>query len=224
VWQQTTVKKGCSNMAIEVVLTRLDATPEALQSLQAWLCGAERQRAARFHFERDRRRFIVARARLRQRLAACLGVRPEWIELEYGENGKPALARGGSHAGRRLHFNLAHCDDVALHAFSSSREIGIDVEAIRALPEADDIAARHFSRRENEAYRALAPQDRPLAFFRCWTRKEAYLKALGRGLATRLNELDVSQDTLGEDGGWRLESFCPLPGFIAALASRPAQE
>jgi 4'-phosphopantetheinyl transferase len=116
---------------------------------------------------------------------------------------------------------VSHCDDVAVYAISRGREVGIDVEAIRALPGADGIAARCFSPRENEAYVALAPRDKPLAFFKCWTRKEAFVKALGVGLAVRLDQLDVSDSSLGENGAWRLESFSPLPGFIAAVASHP---
>lgn len=215
--------------AIEVVVTRLDPSPEAVRALRAWLSGAERQRARRFRFDRDRRRFIVARARLRQLLAARCRTRPEAIEFVYGKNGKPALAPRFADTGWR--FNVSHCDDVAVYAFSTGREIGIDVEAIRAVREADDIAARFFSRRENEAYLALAPGDKPLGFFNCWTRKEAFVKALGDGLSLPLDKFDVSlapgepakllraERALGDGSGWRLDSFSPLPGFIAALAS-----
>jgi 4'-phosphopantetheinyl transferase len=109
----------------EIVVARLDAPVEALRSL---LCPAERERAARFRFERDRRRYIVARARLRQLLGARLGVRPEAIEITHGMKGKPRLADGG------LHFNLSHSDDVALYAFSSACELGADIEAIHGEP------------------------------------------------------------------------------------------
>lgn len=200
-------------------MTRLDARAAAAGALARSLSAPERERAGRFRFERDRRRFIVARARLRELLGARLGVPPAAVELACGSNGKPALARRGAHAHWR--FNVSHCDDVAVYAFSRSREVGIDVEAIRPLPAADAIAAQFFSPRESAAYRAAAPRDRPLAFFRCWTRKEAFLKALGVGLSVRLDELDVSECRLGENGAWRLDSFSPLPGFIAALASRP---
>ncbi|HYN13257.1 MAG TPA: 4'-phosphopantetheinyl transferase superfamily protein [Burkholderiales bacterium] len=199
--------------AIEVVVTRLDPGPEAVRALSTWLSDAERQRARRFRFDRDRRRFIVARARLRMLLAARCRTRPEAIEFVYRRNGKPALAPRFADTGWR--FNLSHCDDAAVYAFSRGREIGIDVEAIRAVREADDIAARFFSRRENEAYLALAPRDKPLGFFNCWTRKEAFVKALGDGLSMPLDQFDVSL----APAGWRLHSFSPLPGFIAAVAS-----
>jgi 4'-phosphopantetheinyl transferase len=204
---------------IEVLVRRLDATPEAVGSLALRLSEAERERASRFRFYRDRRRFIVARARLRELLGVRLGVPPESVELACGKNGKPALA--ARCAGEGLRFNVSHCEDVAVYAFSRGCEVGIDVEAIRTLPAAESIAARVFSPRENRAFLALAPRDRALGFFNCWTRKEALVKALGIGLAVRLDQLDVSESRLGEDGAWHLESFFPLPGFIGAVASHP---
>jgi 4'-phosphopantetheinyl transferase len=215
--------------AIDVVMTRLVAEPEAVRASVALLSDAERRRAGRFPFDRDRRRFIVARARLRTLLAGRLGVQPESVELVYGEHGKPALAP--RFADSDLRFNVSHCDDVALYAFSSGREIGIDVEGVHVIRDADDIAARSFSRRENEAYRALVPRDRPLGFFNCWTRKEAFIKALGDGLHHALDRFDVSlapgqpakilrvDNRHGDDCGWRMESFSPAPGFVAALVT-----
>jgi 4'-phosphopantetheinyl transferase len=219
-----------SDDAIEVVMARLNPEAETVRALATCLSDAERQRAQRFRFDRDRRRFVVARARLRQLLAARLGTRPEAVTLAYGRNGKPALAQ--RLADTDWCFNVAHCDELAVYAFSAQREIGIDVEAIRSFAEADDIASRFFSHRENQAYRALAPADKPLGFFNCWTRKEAFVKALGDGLSMPLDRFDVSlapgepaqilrvDSTPGEDSGWRLDSFSPLPGFVAAVASR----
>jgi len=209
-------------------VTRLDPGPQTLAALAATLSDAERERARRLRFHRDRRRFMVARARLRELLAARLGVAPESVELAYGTHGKPRL---GSQSAWR--FNLAHCDDVAVYAFSTANEVGIDIEAIRQEREADAIASRFFSRRENAEYSGLAPRDKPVGFFNCWTRKEAVVKALGEGLSMPLNEFDVSlvpgaparvlriAGARGDGCGWRLESFSPLPGFIAAVASHP---
>jgi 4'-phosphopantetheinyl transferase len=211
----------------EVVVTRLDMGLEALRALAPLLSDVERQRASRFAFDRDRRRFTVARARLRQLLSARLDVRPEAVELTCGAHGKPSLA--GRFADSDLRFNVSHSDDVAVYALSRGREIGIDVEAVRAVPDADDIAARFFSRRENEAYRTLDPCDRPLGFFNCWTRKEAFIKALGDGLYHPLDRFDVSlspgeparilrvEDTPGNACGWALDSFSPGPGLIGAV-------
>lgn len=229
VWSEVGAQNVFTAGAIEVLAARLDALPDTVRALSAWLCDAEQRRADRFRFDRDRRRFIVARARLRQLLAARLGVRPVSVEFVYGRNGKPALAQRFADTGWR--FNVSHCEEVAVFALSRARDIGIDVEAIRAVREADDIASRFFSRRENDAYRALAPQDKPLAFFSCWTRKEAFVKALGDGFSVLFDRFDVSlapdeaaqilrvESPLGDARGWRLDSFSPLPGFIAAVAS-----
>jgi 4'-phosphopantetheinyl transferase len=223
------VGASLADAAIEVVVTDLDAGCDAVRASTALLSEAERRRARRFACDRDRRRFIVARAGLRRLLAARLGVQPESITLVYGARGKPALAP--RFADSNLRFNVSHCDDVAVSAVACGREVGIDVEAICEVPGADDIAARFFSRRENEAYRALAPRDRRLGFLNCWTRKEAFIKALGDGLHYPLDRFDVSlapgeparilrvEDTTGESCGWRLESFTPTPGHVAALVA-----
>jgi 4'-phosphopantetheinyl transferase len=214
---------------IEVVTTPLSARAEPLSALAGLLSTAERQRASRFVFDRDRQRFIVSRARLRQLLAARLGVPPESVEFTYGAHGKPAIALGP--ADPDLRFNVSHCHDLAVYAFSYGLDVGVDVEAVRALPDADRIAARFFSPREKDAYRALDSRDTPLGFFNCWTRKEAFIKALGDGLRHPLDSFDVSLApdepaailrvgvTPGDECGWRMESFAPAPGFVAAVVT-----
>jgi 4'-phosphopantetheinyl transferase len=213
--------------ASEVLAARLDTRDEALHEAEARLSRTERLRAARFAREPDRRRFVVARWWLRQLIGERLEVRPETVDLACAERGKPALAPPLAHSG--LRFNVSHCDDLAVYAFARGREIGVDVEALRALPDADDVAARFFSPREYDAYRSLEPELRPLGFFNCWTRKEAFIKALGDGLYYPLERFDVSlapddparilrvATTPGERCGWRIESFSPAAGFVAAV-------
>jgi 4'-phosphopantetheinyl transferase len=213
--------------ASEVLAVRLDTRDEAVREAMARLSRAERLRAARFARERDGRRFVVARSRLRQLIGERLDVRPEAVDLVYAERGKPALAPRLADSG--LRFNLSHCDDVAVYAFTRGREIGVDVEALRVLPDADDVAARFFSPREYGAYRSLEPRLRPLGFFNCWTRKEAFIKALGDGLYYPLDGFDVSLapddparilrvgTTQGQRCGWCIESFSPAARFVAAV-------
>jgi 4'-phosphopantetheinyl transferase len=215
--------------AIEIVITRLDTRPEALPALAQWLSEEERRRADRHDFDRDRRRFIVARARLRQSLALRLMTRPEAVELVYGTHGKPALAQGSNDGDWR--FSVSHCDEMAVYAFSQGREVGIDFEAVREVRDADAIVSQFFSRSEQAAYRALDPGEKMLGFFNCWTRKEAFLKALGLGLSHPLDCFDVSlapgeparilrvKNTPGCDSGWTLDSFTPSPGFVAAVVT-----
>jgi 4'-phosphopantetheinyl transferase len=208
---------------VEVVATRLDAAPEVVDELHALLSEAERRRASRLVFGRDRRRFIVARARLRQLLGARLGVPPESVELVYGAHGKPALAPRFADPG--LRFNVSHRDDVAAYGLGFGCEIGIDIEAVRTMSDTDDLAARFFSDAERAAYGALEQPERPLGFFNCWTRKEAYIKALGDGLGYPLDRFDVSL-TPGEparllrvEGRWSMVSFSPAPGFVGAVVA-----
>lgn len=195
---------------LEVVIARLDIGAEAADASAALLSCEERQRASRFAGDRERRRFTVARARLRELLGARLGVAPEAIELEYAPGGKPRLhPRFESD----LRFNVSHHEDVAAFAFAKGREVGIDVEAVRPLVDADAIAALVFSPREHQTYLALDPEQKPQAFFNCWTRKEAFVKALGEGLRHPLHTVDVS---LIPDG-WELHAFTPGADMVGAV-------
>jgi len=214
---------------VEIVSVRLDAEPAAVSEFAHCLSDAERLRASRFVFERDRCRFIVGRARLRHLLASRLGVQPDAVELVYGPRGKPALSR--RFADSDLRFNVSHSEDVAVYAFSHGREIGVDVEARRELPDADDVAARFFSAQENQAYLALHPRDKPVGFFNCWTRKEAFVKALGGGLYYPLDRFDVSLVPgepakilrVGSVGGeacdWTIQELDLGPEFIGAVVA-----
>jgi 4'-phosphopantetheinyl transferase len=217
---------------VEVILIRLGAELSAAGELAQCLSYEERLRASRFCFERDRHRFIVVRARLRHLLASRLGMRPDAVELVYGPRGKPELSR--SLADADLCFNVSHSEDLAVYAFSRGREVGVDIETVRELRDADEIAARFFSPRENEAYLALDLRDRPAGFFNCWTRKEAFIKALGDGLHYPLDRFDVSlapgdparilrvEAVTGEQCGWALHGFMPGPGLAGAIVVRQA--
>lgn len=212
---------------IEVVVLGLDVATDAFRASAALLSGAERDRASSFAFDSDRRRFTIARAGLRTLLAARLGLTPEAVELTYGKNGKPALASEQAESG--LRFNVSHAANVAAYAFSFGQDIGVDVENIREVANADGIAARFFSARENQAYHTLDPEDKPLGFLNCWTRKEAFIKATGQGLAQRLDAFVVSLapdeparflDIDGDPGAlarWTLHDLTPPAGYAGAL-------
>jgi len=212
----------------ELVVHPLDIDAGPLAGL---LSADERERAGRFAFGRDRRRYIVARARLRQLLGERLGAAPESLRFVYKPHGKPALARCPGQ--RDLRFNVSHCGEVAAYAFAEGREVGVDIEEVRELSDADDIAMRFFSRRERAAYMRLPVRERPQGFFNCWTRKEAFIKALGSGLSCPLDSFDVSFAPgrparilrVGRVGrvaasrcGWTLRSFVPGPGLVGAVA------
>lgn len=194
---------------LDVVIARLDIGAEAADASAALLSGEERQRAGRFAQDRERRRFTVARARLRAELGARLAVAPEAIELEYAPGGKPRLH---SRFGSDLRFNVSHHEDIAAFAFANGREIGVDVEGVRNLVDQDAIAAMVFSPREHQTYLALDPAQKPRAFFNCWTRKEAFVKALGEGLRHPLDSFDVSLVP-----GWVFHEFTPGPDLVGAV-------
>ena len=187
----------------------------------------ELAKAGRFRAERDRRRFIVCRGVLRSLLSRYLGDPPESLEFRYGPSGKPALGLGSGKPD--LHFNVSHCGGRALYAVALSREVGIDVECLRADIPADDIAARFFSAHETAAIGALPAADRRRAFFRLWTRKEAFLKAQGHGLSGSLGDFAVScgpdarlvwtVPEPSEASRWRLEDICDGADHAAAVAA-----
>ena len=201
----------------------LDRLPEA--ELGEALSADERERARRFRFDRDRRRFTTARGLLRRLLGRYLGRDPAGLRFAYGPRGKPSLGEGHG-----LRFNVSHSGGLALLAFAWDRELGVDVEEEREVREAADIARRYFSPREEEELRRLREDQRQAAFFRCWTRKEAFIKATGDGLSRPLDAFDVTLrpgeparllrvagEPEAESRFW-LEDLRPAPGFAGALA------
>ncbi|HWD18020.1 MAG TPA: 4'-phosphopantetheinyl transferase superfamily protein [Verrucomicrobiae bacterium] len=182
----------------------LDQAPETLAAWELTLDETERDRACRFRFARDRDRFIASHGLLREILATALSGAPASIRFAYGPNGKPRLA-----AHSKLHFNLSHSDSLALVAVAWEREIGVDVERVRALPEMEEIARRVFSQEEQAAWQAAAPAERTPVFFRLWTRHEAIAKCSGAGLA----EVEGPVDFRGT-----VTEVTPAPDFFGAVA------
>ncbi len=202
--------------------------PAALAEFGASLSSAEAERAARFRFERDRDRFVAGRGLLRRLLGRYLQTDPQAVEFTYSAEGKPALA--GAFAASGLHFNLAHSEGLALLAVTRAGPVGIDVERIRALSDAAELVSRFFSARESAAFRLLPEDQKPAAFFSLWTRKEAWLKATGEGLAHLLARVEVSflpgesarwlslPERQAHDADWMLHELEPAPNFTGALA------
>lgn len=205
---------------------RLDRPQPELTRWWALLSNDERQRANRYHFERDRRRFIVGRGLLRLLLSRYLYLPPEQIELAYNAYGKPEIAPRSNQT--PLSFNLSHSQDLALFAIADGRPVGVDLEYMRADLADEQIAARFFAPAEVEALRAQPEGQRVAAFFRCWTRKEAFIKARGEGLSLPLDQFEVSLDPdtaallrtadPAEAERWRLEPLAPAPDYAAAIA------
>lgn len=212
----------------EIHLWEIDlvAAPDEIARLGSLLDAEERGRAERYHFDRHRRRYIVSQGMLRVLLARYRGLRPAALAFDQGPKGKPSLV--GAPA---LHFNVSHSDERSVVAVARDGPLGVDIERLRPLADADDIARRFFSEREAAAYASLPEPLRPRAFFDCWTRKEAFIKALGEGLFLALDRFDVSvlpddpvrllaiDDDEAKAGQWSLVDFRIGEEFAGALAA-----
>lgn len=206
---------------VHVWRAKLDQSDDLLERFRKTLSADEIDRANRFHFERHRRDYLVGRGLLRELVRRYAGARPEGLEFAYGAYGKPALSGPD-----RLRFNVSHSGGVALFAFTENRDVGIDVERIRVDFVSEDIARRFFSAVEVESLSALPVEERVAAFFRCWTRKEAFIKATGKGLSQSLDGFDVTLTAkavllrVSDDdvGRWKLFDVAVGEGYAGALA------
>jgi 4'-phosphopantetheinyl transferase len=215
---------------VHVWRVSLDQSSERTALSLDVLSPDEREKAARFRFAKDRNQFVQARAALRFILSEYLNVTPQSLEFSYGTHGKPALANG--HASSNLRFNLSRREGLALVAVTRGREIGIDVELIRADVPCFEIADVSFSLAESATLRSLPESLRAAGFYNCWTRKEAYVKARGEGLSFPLQQFDVSLAPgaaakllrVGDDENdndvdrWTLQEIPIGENYIAALA------
>ena len=223
IWTEPPQSPSLETGTVHVWRISLDQPDEKLERFRRTLEPDEIDRAGRFHFEKHRRHFVVARGFLRTVIARYLETQPESLRFSYGAYGKPALA--SEHV---LRFNLSHSHEVALLAVALDAELGVDVEHVRADFASEDIARRFFSRAEVEVFNALPREEQVAAFFRCWTRKEAYIKAIGKGLSQPLDAFDVTLAPgaapsllRAEDDDasrWLLTDLDAGAGYAAALA------
>lgn len=222
-WQAPPDKPVLISGEIHVWRASLERAPEQIQQLRQVLSPDELSRAERFHFERHRQHFIVGRGLLRVLLSRYLDRNPQQLEFVYSPQGKPALANTA------LHFNLSHSNGLVLYAVRRDRPVGIDIQHICPV-EALQLAQRFFCTSEYLAIQSLSPEQQQVAFFNAWTRKEAYLKATGEGIAG-LDQVEVTLtprepaqllSIAGQpvkDSQWFLQVLDPGPGYAAAVVS-----
>jgi 4'-phosphopantetheinyl transferase len=213
---------------VHVWQSRLDQEGPALQLFESLLDDEERRRAARWHFRIDRQRYTVGRGLLKLLLAKYLTCEPDAIRLWYNSYGKPGLTGEDGPGG--LKFNLAHSDGLVLYVVTRGREVGVDVERIRPGVDWRELASRFFAPGEVAELSAVAPDLREQAFFAGWTRKEAYLKALGLGMAVPLDGFAVTlapgrpaalvaaEHDPSQLGRWEFRELAPASGYVGALA------
>ena len=213
---------------VDIWVVDLLAAEQTLERAQIVLSEDELQRSRRFRFPVDCRRFVMARANLRGILASYLQVAPQTLVFDYSEYGKPALSRPPS----EMRFNVSRSGERALIACTQGRDVGVDIEKERQDIEIDDLARRFFTASENAKLQAFPLPDRYQAFLRCWTCKEAFVKAVGRGLSLGLDQFDVSLGIGAPGSGgatspekFRVNGWCLIPivsncleGYISAAA------
>jgi len=207
--------------SVHVWAVRLDDASVDLERGSELLSPDELERAARFRFELHRRRYLVAHIALHEIISRYLPIDPARLSFDHGPNGKPKLAR--ALAPGDIEFNLSHSNEMALLAITRGHEVGVDIEHAREKFEFQDIAERFFTAKEVAAMRGLPSTLQRQAFFKCWTSKEAFLKAKGTGLSGALDEVEIA---LGADGqvciaanvpNWWLFELTGIDDYEAAL-------
>jgi 4'-phosphopantetheinyl transferase len=225
-WQRPPESLSLRAGEVHVWLADLDVEQSTRRSLIATLSPDERRRARGYRRANDGARFSVSRGVLRQILSVYTGLPPKLVRFVYGPNGKPALADEPGPGD--LRFNLSRRGATALVAVARGRDVGIDLEPVDPAFATREVAERFFSPCEIETLGALPEPQQTEAFFQCWTRKEAYLKALGTGLTTPLDSFDVSlapgaapailRACGTAPARWSVHSLEPAPGVVGALA------
>lgn len=220
-WTDAPMSPSLTEDDIHLWLLRLDPPAGKLAEFASVLDGREQERAERFHFDRDRSRFVAAHGALRLILGGYLACEPRAVVFGHSPRGKPFVP------GTTIRFNLSHSGSIGLVALAADAEIGCDVEQITERVPIDDLAARFFSDAERRALAVLPLGERRAAFFACWTQKEAFVKARSEGLTLPLDAFDVcvhetgglraTRPDSGEASRWWMTSIAPPPGYAGAI-------
>lgn len=217
---------------VHIWLAKL-ANHQELIRLQDYLTEEEKKRCQKYRSEKVRQRFTCSRAVLKYLLGGYLKAAPTKLQIASGEHGKPFLANHSQTP--TFHFNLSHSGDLLIYAFTTINVTGIDIEQIHPVKEMDTIITRFFSAQESLSLLNLTPSHREEAFFYTWTRKESLIKANGKGFSIPLNSFSVpagdNESVIFENRlldskenlSWKISSFQPVKGYLAALATATDQ-
>jgi 4'-phosphopantetheinyl transferase len=226
-WEKPAIIPALAENKIVIWCAHLDLASSKIDQLEKTLSVDEQQRAHRFIAQQHRQRFVAARGILREILGYYLKQLPSQLAFTYQEHGKPGLA--GEFEGK-LFFNVAHSQEIALCALCLNKPLGVDVEQITRKVAGRQIARRFFSPTEYETFAQLSAEKQPLAFFNCWTRKEAFIKAIGAGLSYSLRRFEVNYlpeqiTKINQIDGdvyaaeqWALFDLKPAEDYVGALA------
>ena len=227
-WQCPSARPILTDSRIHVWRASLELLSSQIDFLATVLSPDEIARAEKFRFARHRRRFIAARGILRQLLGNYLEIAPSQVKFGYSDRGKPFLSQ--PMVSNSLQFNVSHSEEYALYGFALNHQIGVDVEYLRRMPDAVNIARRFFSPAELNLVQNAAPPERHHLFFQLWTAKEAYLKAIGTGLTGMLDNIEIALDqnlrpsfwAIAGDRqavtNWTLCSCSPATDYVGAIA------
>ncbi len=219
-----------SDNLVNIYIVSLDKSPFALEYLSSILSEDERKRSDRYKFLSDKNKFIIARGMLRIILSQYLDIQPDLIKFDYTDRGKPTtltplppLPRGEGE--KLLSFNLSHSQQLAVYAISLNQSLGIDLEYLGKSVDCEPIAKRFFTQKEYECITGLNEREKKEAFFRLWTKKEAYLKAIAQGIANGLDqvEFDLKLNIMRINGSeelgknWFIYEFSPEKDYISNL-------
>lgn len=229
-WSKRPLAMSLSLNEIHIWRAEPDESINLLEQCRGLLSSDERKRAGRYHFDRDRNRFVLRRGILRTILGLYTNIVPDQLAFKYSECGKPELADG--EGVKNIRFNLSFSNGLTLLAFARDQEIGIDVEHVRQVSETEEISLRFFTAFENYTFRSLPEARKKEAFFSLWTCKEAFIKATGHGMSCPLNKFCVSlvpgetsrllsiEENPEEACRWSIIPFAPAAGYMAAMAVR----
>ena len=227
IWQNSPSQPLLTNNRVHVWRANLDLPMIEIERLAAILSTDEIAKANKFHFIEHRKRFIAARGILRQLLGNYLEIRPNKIKFEYSGYGKPRLA--ASMDDSSLQFNVSHSLNYALYGFTNNHLIGVDLEFLREIKDAAELAKRFFTAGEFQSIADLTGRERQKAFFQIWTAKEAYFKAIGTGLSGSLTDIELSfegenlklfaiKENIHAISNWSIHNYVPAANYTATVA------
>ncbi|EAZ94199.1 4'-phosphopantetheinyl transferase family protein [Crocosphaera chwakensis] len=223
VWKSPSKNLNINSQEVHIWKKNLEQSSINVQKSFKILNEDEKDKAQRFRFEKHQKRFTIARSSLKQILSYYLLISPQEIEFEYNDYGKPKLLDKINKLG--LQFNVSHSEDIAIYGITCHSLIGVDIEYIRPMPEAENLAKRFFSKQEYEYISLLSSAEKEREFFKLWTVKEAYLKAIGKGISGGLEKVEISPNEpikfLNLPGFnreiWQIFSFIPEDHYLAAI-------